>query len=405
MKQRSSFRPILIICLTISILVPVVNIYVIYPLFRNYVYDVARDDTIRLARHLMGNVIDADGGLRSPSVFQKEVDQLRQDIGIQVMRVYDGSGGVLYATPSDAGTENSLPDEVVRGNDLSTLDTSNSLNDEGATVVRTVVKTYVPIMKGDRFLGAFEIHNDVTGQVHRLEDLLHRLILIPIAGMTLFCAVIWYLIERVRKEVGRIEQLSMTDGLTGLLNRRTLMEKLAYEADSARRYQHPISLVLCDVDDFKKINDSFGHQIGDEALKNVSTALQRLVRTTDIIGRYGGDEFIVVLPESGREGATHFSGRLMAALLPHNLPPSSTKIELSLSIGVAVMVPGAPVSAEELLRLADEALYEAKKSGKNCIKLATSVYGDEPAGACSRAKAKRKREEAGLGSSGPMYGA
>lgn len=384
MKRRSLFRPVLIICLAISVLVPVVNIYVIYPLFRNYVYDVARDDTIRLAGHLKGNVIDAGGDLKDPSVFQKEVDQLRQDIGIRFIRVYDDRGVVIYSTDAtDMGTKSSHPfffDSVARGKHFSTLETLNSLDAEGGTVSSNAVKTYVPLMKGDRFLGAFEIYNDVTGQLHRLESLLNKLTIIPIACMSLFSAAIWYLIGRVRNDVGQIEQLSMTDGLTGLLNRRTLMENLLFETGRARRYQHPISLMLCDVDDFKEINDTYGHQVGDEALKSVGAALRGLVRTTDIVGRYGGDEFIVVLPESGKEGASHFASRLMASLLEESSQSLSTTIGLTLSIGIAVMAPGAPVSSEELLRLADEALYEAKKCGKNCMRVVSSVYGDEPAG-------------------------
>ncbi len=386
MKQRSLFRPVLIICLAVSVLVPVVNIYVIYPQFRSYVYDVARDNSIRLAGHLKGNVVDENGDLEAPAAFQKDVDQLRRDIGIQVIRVYDNRGVVIYSTDAkDIGTKSSSSEffnSVVRGKDLSTLDTSSSLNVGGETVSRNVVKTYVPIMKRTRFLGAFEIHNDVTGQLYSLERLLYKLTFIPILGMSLFCAVIWHLIRRLRNDVGQIERLSMTDGLTGLLNRGTLMEKLHFETGRARRYQHPIALMVCDVDNFKQINDTFGHQVGDEALKSVSGALRSLARTTDIIGRYGGDEFIVVLPESGGEGASQFASRLMASLREEQNRSVHVSISIghTLSIGIAVMVPGAPVSAEELLRLADKALYEAKKSGKNRMKLVTSVYVDEPEG-------------------------
>ncbi|MHB8846320.1 MAG: GGDEF domain-containing protein [Nitrospirota bacterium] len=382
MKQRSLFRSVLIICLAISVLVPAVSIYVIHPVFRNYVYDIERNNSIRLANHLKGNVVDGSGELKDASVFRWEVEQLRQDIGIQVIRVYDADGVVIYSEDgTDIGTKISHPailNSVARKKNISMLDASKSFSAEGDTLLHNVVKTYVPIMKGDRYLGALEMHNDVTGPLHRLETLLHKLAIIPIAFMTLFCAIIWHLIGRVRNDVSQIEQLYMTDGLTGLLNRRTLMEKLIYETGSARRYQHPLSLIMCDVDDFKKINDTYGHQIGDEALKNVSAALRSLLRATDIVGRYGGDEFLVILPESGREGAAHFASRLMAAVRAENVSGLSTRIELTLSIGMAVMVPGAPVSAEELLRLADGALYEAKKCGKDCFKAASSVYVEEP---------------------------
>lgn len=117
-------------------------------------------------------------------------------------------------------------------------------------------------------------------------------------------------IETTMADKARLEQLASTDPLTQLLNRRALTERLAGELDRARRYNHALALLMVDLDHFKQVNDTYGHPVGDQVLREIADTLLREVRTVDIVARYGGEEFVVVLPEQGEEGALVFAERV-----------------------------------------------------------------------------------------------
>ena len=117
-------------------------------------------------------------------------------------------------------------------------------------------------------------------------------------------------LETTRADNERLEVLATTDPLTQSLNRRALMDRLDAEVDRARRYSLSLSLLMLDVDHFKPINDSFGHLAGDEVLRGLARVLQREARSVDIVARYGGEEFVVILPETGEEGAVKFAERI-----------------------------------------------------------------------------------------------
>ena len=179
--------------------------------------------------------------------------------------------------------------------------------------------------------------------------------------------------ERKRSEeekhqlIVTLEHLSRTDGLTGLMNRRALTEILTYEADRARRFVSPLSLILCDIDGFKNINDTYGHNVGDRVLQSISATLKTLLRKTDTVGRYGGDEFMLILPETARKGANNLAGKLLAAMQDTDLNlPDGKPLRLSVSIGIAE-----PLENEEgidaLIKRADDAMYASKQRGKNRI--------------------------------------
>ena len=149
------------------------------------------------------------------------------------------------------------------------------------------------------------------------------------------------------------------DALTGLANRRALEEILSAEISRAQRFAHDLAVVVLDLDRFKEINDSFGHAAGDVMLRAVSRLLTSLARQGDTVARWGGEEFVVVLPETDLPGAQRFAERLRRTIESHEVGEMST----SASCGVATMLP--EDSAEELLGAADRALYQAKANGRN----------------------------------------
>jgi diguanylate cyclase (GGDEF)-like protein len=174
------------------------------------------------------------------------------------------------------------------------------------------------------------------------------------------------MVTRIRAAHDKLERLSETDGLTGLANRRHLMEALDVEEKRGTRYGHAFSLLMIDVDHFKKYNDTYGHQAGDVALARVGTVLKESIRDVDRAGRYGGEEFAVVLPETPLAAALVVAERIRARMEGEKLPVKSGEASVTLSIGVAER-PTHAATAAEIVAVADAALYDAKEEGRNKV--------------------------------------
>ena len=167
-----------------------------------------------------------------------------------------------------------------------------------------------------------------------------------------------------------LERLATLDGLTGIANRRHFDERLQNEWSRASRANAPLSLIMADVDYFKRYNDTYGHQQGDECLKAVSAVLQRLaVRVSDLAARYGGEEFAVILPNTDLKGACEVAERIRAEVEAAALPHGGNEVApcVTLSLGVATLFPDAEGQSKTLVSQADQALYQAKKEGRNRV--------------------------------------
>jgi diguanylate cyclase (GGDEF)-like protein len=169
-----------------------------------------------------------------------------------------------------------------------------------------------------------------------------------------------------------LSEISARDSLTGLYNRWYVMEKIDSEMNRALRHGSPMSVLMLDLDHFKKVNDSFGHSVGDEVLKVVGQVLRESCRVYDVAGRYGGEEFCVVLPETRVGNTKMVAERIRSRLASTELPVGSSSITVTASIGVAGMDSVSDegvVSAAALLDRADRALYSAKHHGRNRVEL------------------------------------
>lgn len=161
-----------------------------------------------------------------------------------------------------------------------------------------------------------------------------------------------------------IETLARTDGLTGLWNRRHLEDILRHEVERARRYRQPVSVMLFDIDGFKSINDQFGHPVGDDVLRRIAALGQRAIRASDIFGRWGGEEFFVLVPSTVVEDARQLAEKLRAAMARHDFGNRT----VTASFGVAEWHDDE--SIESWLQRADAALYAAKEGGRNRVAMA-----------------------------------
>lgn len=214
-----------------------------------------------------------------------------------------------------------------------------SLNPDGSKTTWRSYKFPCPDEQGINNLGGISI--DVTEEVAR-EESLRR-----------------YQAELEAANV-QLKELATTDALTGLANRRVFNERLELEFNRARRKERALSVMLLDIDDFKKRNDTYGHDSGDQVLIQFSNVLRRIVRESDLAARYGGEEFIILLPESNEEQTLGFAERLLEAIRAEVWPEAP----MFASAGIAAITAATP-DAARLITLADEALYAAKRAGKN----------------------------------------
>ena len=182
--------------------------------------------------------------------------------------------------------------------------------------------------------------------------------------------------QQLRSSRDRAMLAAVTDPLTGLYNRAYFYEALGVELRRAQRYQHPMTLVLLDLDHFKQVNDTLGHSAGDEALREVSARLRKTARSTDIVARYGGEEFAMILPETDLERGLIAAERFRVAVEGATVHgPKGGSRSLTLSQGVACY-PLHSTSMSELVELADAALYAAKRTGRN--RVCTASPGEDP---------------------------
>ena len=189
--------------------------------------------------------------------------------------------------------------------------------------------------------------------------------------------IIWalfaYIITRWREQETRLRELSMTDGLTSIMNRRHFMEVFQQEFERSARYGGQLACLLVDLDHFKDVNDSYGHLVGDEVLIAVAGVLRDASRKLDVVARYGGEEFALLLPETDPEGARVVAERYRHALEKVRVAVGADSLSVTASIGVACYPDDSLRTVDDLLRRADTALYRAKALGRNRVVFATGA--------------------------------
>ncbi len=182
----------------------------------------------------------------------------------------------------------------------------------------------------------------------------------------------WYAVGSVRDITARkqferrLKEMATTDSLTGLSNRRYFMEQAEFQLQQAVRYERPLSIMMFDLDHFKRINDTYGHDAGDQVLQSVAKVVKEIFRSVDIIGRIGGEEFSVAMPETDLDNAKKAGERLRRGLMQARVKTQDKTIEFTASIGITQLTDQKTTLAQ-MLKQADESLYQAKKEGRNRV--------------------------------------
>ena len=179
-------------------------------------------------------------------------------------------------------------------------------------------------------------------------------------GAFLFAA---YFVSALRRSLDQEHELARTDDLTGAVNRRAFLEAAAQEINRARRHRHPFTVAYMDVDDFKKVNDRFGHSAGDQLLRSVAETIRETIREIDVVGRLGGDEFVVLLPETDAEAARFVVSRVQQRI---QAVADARHWPVTFSLGVVTWTTP-PRTVDVMIKQADDAMYAVKHAGKNHV--------------------------------------
>lgn len=298
------------------------------------------------------------------------------------IKVYSHDKTIVYSTDHSiigkVDSDNSRLDRVLRLGEVdSKLQSKGKVADlEGEMRFNVdVVETYLPIKTGDTIIGSFEVYKDVTPARDRVPKVLAASAAVLLAVLA---AVFGGLYVLMRKGTSWLEQaqdelrsLAATDMLTGIFNRRHLMSRIQEEysrmsRDRRKAVKHCLSFIMVDIDHFKAVNDTYGHLAGDGILRQVSARLKGSLRAHDVIGRYGGEEFLATLPNTDLEEAKEVAGRMYQVIRAAPFDVNGAAVKVTVSAGVARSENG----EEEMLpalRRADENLYRAKSTGRDRV--------------------------------------
>ncbi len=224
-------------------------------------------------------------------------------------------------------------------------------------------RLFYPMEIGDTRIGALYLIRKVDNLFTEYE---HNLLSMLVMTLTLAL--------RNSETHREVKELATTDSLTGLFNNRYFHESLTRTFKSTMRYQNPVSLLMIDVDNFKQINDKYGHQAGDAVLQEISSRLIRSLREIDVPARYGGDEIAIILPETSVEQAFFAAKRLKRVVEEQPIYFKEQNINVTASFGVASCPNPVIKSVEDVITVADKALYDAKKLGRNRIEVSESLF-------------------------------
>ncbi len=222
----------------------------------------------------------------------------------------------------------------------------------------------IPIIFHEKVIGTLLLRTSKTARAFTASEIQLLNTIAKTSSNALYNA---FLFERIEDEKARLEKLAITDYLTGIYNVRYFYHRIIEEFNRSERYILPVSCLMLDIDNFKKVNDIYGHKIGDTVLQEFSKLLKKFTRKIDVLARYGGEEFIVLLPQTSMDGALAEAERVRTSIRDHRFNSLKNKKGITVSIGISYSPHPEVNTHDDLVSLADKALFEAKNNGRDKV--------------------------------------
>lgn len=382
-------RLLFLVGLTSIVVIVTLSVFGFYRIFNDYVIKSAESQAIELGNMMLERVnqelIASENVIRvTPDAINSIDDKLRPYIrhfDITKVKVFDRDGRIAFSTDKNIigkrDQNNKRLNLALDGIVNSKLEKKSMVRDlaEETHFNADVVETYVPIFdKRKNIIGSFEIYLQVTKyrDAIRRNVILSSVILsfILLSAFAVSHLVIAYSLNELKHAHKKLSDLAFTDALTGLVNHGFLLKKGCDEFERFRRkpgtiqMHYVLSCIMLDIDFFKKINDSHGHLVGDQILKEFAGRLNKRKREYDTLGRYGGEEFVMLLPATSEADARKIAERLLQDIRQNDFTPGALKVKVTASAGVSG-TRASDQSLQDLFHRADLALYQAKHDGRD----------------------------------------
>lgn len=366
--QNNLLRNGLILGLFILISIPISIQNVIIPAFKNQVVSNILDEAKRMSKHLISMVdIENLDVKKVDYTFKKELIEFQ----IEKAHYFDKNGKILYSTVKEKiGEVNDKPyfkEIVAKGELYYKIESKGGKTSELEILHKDIIEIYVPIYKDNKFYAAFELYYDISDEMMSYTSLKNKILTINIFITIFLSSVFTIFIYNASRNNLKIELLANTDVLTKLYNRRYFFKITETLIPLLIREKEPITLCMIDIDDFKNINDTYGHLAGDYIIQSVANLLNDTTRKSDVVARYGGEEFILLLPNTDISGAKCIAHKILTGVNNLELEFNDVDFYVTVSIGIAEHNP--QDSLDTTIYKADTLLYKAKAEGKNQIQL------------------------------------
>lgn len=359
-KTKSYFN-LLIFVLFMLITITSILQYNVIPTLKKMAYNNILAEAKKVS-YYMSDFIDYNN--QNLENIDKKLEPLIVDFGIDKIHYFDKDGKVIYSTVKEklgeVNTHSYFLNIISKGKPYYSIKFQGSKSLENEEIKRSVIEIYIPIMEGNSFLGAFELYYDISENVEQFNgysNLILKINIILVLVLFLLFFILLYLIsEKSLKE----KELISKDYLTGLFNRRYFYKTIDNLILLSKREKKSISICMIDIDDFKLINDKYGHDMGDDVLKEFSLEMGSLIRESDILVRFGGEEFLLFLPNTDIDNA-----EILTKKICKHFECLDNKINFTVSIGISEHKYTQII--DDTIKEADINLYLAKSEGKNRV--------------------------------------
>lgn len=392
MKNARILNAVLLISLLAVLILPAYTMFFLTPAFTGFLISDTEKRLVRVAERMADSLLKEEKEISAQSItpyFIRELGHIREAIDVWKVKVFTLDGTIVFSTdPADIGQKSGkdfFGNVISTGRPYSYISPKTIKGKYDQPVEAQIIETYVPVMHNTKVVGVFEIYYDITATIKALDRLTNKAYFVLLGIVLLLLGAVLVsvakarasmraqetaedevrqqkqLLEEQNRELALLheqaKELSLRDHLTGLGNRRLMEIHFERAISLAHRYGKSLSLIMVDVDFFKKYNDTHGHPAGDAVLRRVASVIQQHLREADAAFRYGGEEFLLLLPETGMNTGLQAAEKLRLAV--------AKDLDVTVSLGVSSYRAGA--TAAGMITEADEALYEAKRQGRNRV--------------------------------------